>query len=595
MANDRGQLLGDRYRLIERLGAGGTSVVWRGYDEILDRQVAVKVLAPQYAPDQAFRTRIRVEAQAAARLCHPHITNVYDYGEARRDDATLPYVVMELVDGESLADRLRRDHVLPWRVAVAVCAEVASALAAAHATGVVHRDVTPANVMLTSTGAKVVDFGISALTGESDVGPDGNLLGTPAYLAPERLNGGQVSPATDVYAVGLLLYRSLTGRLPWPAANVTEMLRAHLHTAPDPMPPVAGLPAEVIGLTVRCLAKRPADRPTSEEVAKTLAAAVGVAAGRSSSTMALPVQAPGVDAADADAGPGAGPDAGTDGLPPLVDVTCGLEVTGLDLSATDAYLSTTGADPARTDGDLVVTGAVGRAASGPVALSASGPVAAAGPAPAPAPGSAAATGPAGGAGRRRRLRTSWVQRRAEAVVIGIGLMMVSALVWAGAGATPATDRAREALAAPPRLGLAAQTPTLAAQSPAPCQVDYAVHADDGRRFVAVATVTNTGSAALTDWSVRFAFPGTQRLTAVASAQWHQQGPDVVLRPVSDGAPLAAGASTAVRLTGDYHGVNTLPLEFHLDEQHCGVTVAAIAGQSAGAPDLLHAAVDTPTD
>ncbi|WFE25199.1 serine/threonine-protein kinase [Solwaraspora sp. WMMD791] len=573
VANDRGQLLGDRYRLIERLGTGGTSVVWRGYDEILDRQVAVKVLAPQYAPDQAFRTRIRVEAQAAARLCHPHITNVYDYGEARRDDATLPYVVMELVDGESLADRLRRDHVLPWRVAVAVCAEVASALAAAHATGVVHRDVTPANVMLTSTGAKVVDFGISALTGESDVGPDGNLLGTPAYLAPERLNGGQVSPATDVYAVGLLLYRSLTGRLPWPAANVTEMLRAHLHTAPAPMPPVAGLPAEVIGLTVRCLAKRPADRPTSEEVAKSLAAAVGVAAGRSSSTMALPVQAPGGDAADVGAG--------ADGLPPLVDITCGLEVTGLDLSTTGADLMVTGTDPARTDGDLVVTGSVARAASAPVA--------AAGPATGPA------TGPAGGAARRRRLRTSWVQRRAEAVVIGIGLMMVSALVWAGAGATPATDRAREALAAPPRLGLAAQTPTLAAQSPAPCQVDYAVHADNGRQFVAVATVTNTGSAAVTDWSVRFAFPGTQRLTAVASAHWHQQGRDVVLRPVGDGAPLAAGASTAVRLTGDYDGVNTLPLEFHLDEQDCGVTVAAIAGQSAGAPDLLHAAVDTPTD
>src|SRR6185312_10275298 len=107
-----------------------------------------------------------------------------------------------------------------------LCAEVASALATAHARGVVHRDVTPANVMLTGSGAKVVDFGISALIGQRDAAPDGSLLGTPAYLAPERLTGGQVSPAADVYALGLLLYRSLTGRLPWPAGSTTEALRA---------------------------------------------------------------------------------------------------------------------------------------------------------------------------------------------------------------------------------------------------------------------------------------------------------------------------------------------------------------------------------
>ncbi|MFV2093988.1 protein kinase [Micromonospora sp. LOL_014] len=518
VANDCGQLLGDRYRLIERLGTGGTSVVWRGYDEILDRQVAIKVLAPQYAPDQVFRHRIRVEAQAAARLCHPHITNVYDYGEAVRDEATLPYVVMELVDGESLATRLRREHILSWRDAVVACAEVASALATAHATGVVHRDVTPANVMLTSTGAKVVDFGISALAGESDVGPDGNLLGTPAYLAPERLNSGQVSPATDVYAVGLLLYRSLTGRLPWQAASVTQMLRAHLHTVPDPMPPVAGLPAEVVDLTLRCLAKCPADRPTSEEVAKTLAAAVGVAAGLSPSMVTpLPNR------------PGSATDGATDGGPsPVgVDVTCGLEVTGLDL---------------------------------PVAT---------------------------GIGRRRRLRTSWVQRRAEAVVIGVGLMMLTALVWAGAGATPATDRFREAVAAPPDFGLAAQ-------SSAPCRVEYTVRGDSGREFVAAATVTNTGSAELTDWSLRFTFPGTQRLTAVRGGQWEQQGDDVRLRPAAHAATLAPGATTQLQLAGDYDGVNTLPLEFHLDELICDVSVAAVAGRAAGTTtELLETATGQP--
>ncbi|SBT51819.1 serine/threonine-protein kinase [Micromonospora narathiwatensis] len=272
------QLLGERYRLIEQLGAGGMSVVWRGYDEVLGRQVAIKVLASRLASDRAFRHRIRVEAQAAARLCHPNITNVYDYGESEQAGVTVPYVVMELVDGGPLSSRLGRGGRLTWRESVTIGAEVASALATAHARGVVHRDVTPGNVMLTPTGVKVVDFGISALVGESDKGPDGALLGTPAYLAPERLDNGQVSPATDVYAVGLLLYRMLTGRLPWQASTTTQMLQAHMYRDPDPMPPVAGLPDEVEELVRRCLAKRPEDRPATAEVARTLAEAAGIAA-----------------------------------------------------------------------------------------------------------------------------------------------------------------------------------------------------------------------------------------------------------------------------------------------------------------------------
>ncbi|WP_416902299.1 serine/threonine-protein kinase [Micromonospora echinospora] len=272
------QLLGDRYRLIEQLGAGGMSVVWRGYDEVLGRQVAVKVLASRLASDRAFRHRIRTEAQASARLVHPHITNVYDYGESEQVGLTVPYVVMELVDGPPLTARLGRDRQLPWREAVTIAAETSAALSAAHARGVVHRDVTPGNVMLTPTGVKVVDFGISALVGESEKGPDGTLLGTPAYVAPERLDGGPVSPATDVYAVGLLLYRMLTGRLPWQASTTTQMLRAHVHADPEPMPPVSGLPDDVVELVHRCLAKRPEDRPTSVELARTLAEAAGVAA-----------------------------------------------------------------------------------------------------------------------------------------------------------------------------------------------------------------------------------------------------------------------------------------------------------------------------
>jgi hypothetical protein len=275
--------VGGRYRLDEKLGTGGMSVVWRGYDEILGRPVAVKVLSAQLADDRAFRERLRQEALAAAQLCHPHITGIFDYGEspvvtraAGADGVVVPYVVMELNDGESVSNRLTRRGPLPWRAAVIVAAEVAAALATAHARGVVHRDVTPANVMLTGAGAKVVDFGISALIGQRDAAPDGTLLGTPAYLAPERLGGGHVSPATDVYALGLLLYRSLTGRLPWPAENTTEALRAHLYADPEPIPSQPGLPAVVTELCLSCLAKDPGDRPDAAAVAYALSAVVGV-------------------------------------------------------------------------------------------------------------------------------------------------------------------------------------------------------------------------------------------------------------------------------------------------------------------------------
>ena len=253
------------------------SVIWRGYDETLGRPVAVKVLSPRLADDQTFRDRLRREALAAARLCHPHITGIFDFGESPLNEhLTVPYVVMELNDGESVADRLGRQGPLPWREAVTATAEVAAALATAHARGVVHRDVTPANVMLTGAGAKVVDFGISAIVGERDAAPDGSLLGTPAYLAPERLAGAQVSAATDVYALGLLLYRALTGRLPWPAETTADALRAHLYADPAPLPPQPGMPDTVAELCRRCLAKTPADRPQATEAARTLAAAVGI-------------------------------------------------------------------------------------------------------------------------------------------------------------------------------------------------------------------------------------------------------------------------------------------------------------------------------
>jgi hypothetical protein len=272
---DAGQLIDGRYRLTGRLGAGGMSVVWRAHDEVLGRDVAVKVLSPDLAADPETLRRIRLEARSAAQLRHPHVVEVHDFGETADTDAKpLPYVVMELVEGRSLA-QLLTGGALPWRLAVLVGAQVAAALAAAHARGIVHRDVTPNNVMVTASGVKLVDFGISATAGEADGAPEG-ILGTPAYLAPERLDAGQVRPATDVYALGLLLYRMLAGRLPWAAATTTQMLIAHRYTEPDALPPVAGLPAEVVDLCRRCLAKRPEDRPDAGAAADVLGQAAGL-------------------------------------------------------------------------------------------------------------------------------------------------------------------------------------------------------------------------------------------------------------------------------------------------------------------------------
>ncbi|WP_245870805.1 serine/threonine-protein kinase [Asanoa hainanensis] len=270
------QVLDGRYRLDDRLGAGGMSVVWRAHDLVLQRPVAVKVLATRHAVSDAARQRIRAEARAAARLWHPHVTGVFDYGEATDDDgAKVPYVVMELLPGRTLAQRLE-DGPLPPRVALRTLSEVAAALAAAHAQDLVHRDVKPSNVMLTPSGAKVVDFGIAAVVGRDELEADGLLLGTPAYLAPERLTLGQVSPASDVYALGLLIYVALTERLPWLADTTTQMIDAHVYVEPDPLPPLDGIPPEVNEICDRCLAKEPADRPAAGEVATVLATAAGI-------------------------------------------------------------------------------------------------------------------------------------------------------------------------------------------------------------------------------------------------------------------------------------------------------------------------------
>ncbi|MBO0869572.1 MAG: protein kinase, partial [Micromonosporaceae bacterium] len=256
----------------EQLGSGGMSVVWRGFDDLLGRPVAVKVLAAPIAADPAFRAAIYREARSAARLSHPHITHVYDYGEAELPDGeTVSYVVMELLEGRTLHQRLA-EAPLAWPEAVRIAGQVADALAAAHRRGIVHRDIAPPNVVLTPTGAKVLDFGIAALAGGRGDPDGGGLLGTPAYVAPERLADAPAAPAADVYALGALLYESLTGEPPFAASTWDELAEAYRGDAPVRPLLVPGLPPEVAEVCARCLSRDPALRPGSAEVARILAA-----------------------------------------------------------------------------------------------------------------------------------------------------------------------------------------------------------------------------------------------------------------------------------------------------------------------------------
>ncbi|MFE9916774.1 serine/threonine-protein kinase [Micromonospora sp. NPDC005553] len=265
-----GRLLARRYRLLDQIGAGGMSVIWRARDEVLDRVVALKVLAPSLAADARFRGMVREEARAAAQLVHPHLTSVHDYGETVDPDGSITsFVVMELLNGEELKLRLTEGP-LPWTEAVQVGAQVADALAAAHRLGIVHRDITPANVMMTGTGVKVLDFGIATRIGAPDEDEDGETFGTPAYVAPERLDGAPAQPSTDVYSLGVLLHEALTGRVPYPA-DTWEQLSAALASGPPPtLADLPDLPAPVVEICLRSLARNPADRPTARQVATAL-------------------------------------------------------------------------------------------------------------------------------------------------------------------------------------------------------------------------------------------------------------------------------------------------------------------------------------
>jgi eukaryotic-like serine/threonine-protein kinase len=271
---DPGIVLGGRYRLVSRIASGGMGTVWEGQDETLQRPMAVKVLNEGLANDPRFLERFRREARHAAGLSHPNIAGVYDYGE---DDGR-PYIVMELVDGEDLAERLARVERLDPGEAGAIGSQVAAALAHAHAAGIVHRDIKPANVMLTHEGeVKVTDFGIAApLQGSTGLTVTGSVMGTSRYISPEQAAGDRATPASDVYSLGVVLYESMAGTTPFVRESPVATALAHIH---DQAPPLRELrpetPAELAAVVQACLAKEPEDRPTAAALAASLRSDAG--------------------------------------------------------------------------------------------------------------------------------------------------------------------------------------------------------------------------------------------------------------------------------------------------------------------------------
>jgi serine/threonine-protein kinase len=269
-----GLRLNDRFILVEPIGAGGMSQVWRATDELLGRPVAVKMLAAELVADPGLRELTWREARAAARLTHPGVTRVYDYGEAALPGGRrAPFLVMELVEGQDLAGRLAAGP-LPWPEVARIGAHVAAALAAAHELGVVHHDIKPANVMLTGDGAKVLDFGTAALVGAVD---QDALAGTPGYLAPERLEWAPAQPASDIYSLGVLLQEALTGQPPpAPAGPAGGTVHPAGGGGPGNLPP--DLPGEVEDLLRACRSPDPAGRPPARRVARVLAGVAGLPA-----------------------------------------------------------------------------------------------------------------------------------------------------------------------------------------------------------------------------------------------------------------------------------------------------------------------------
>jgi beta-lactam-binding protein with PASTA domain/predicted Ser/Thr protein kinase len=254
----KGSVMGERYRVEARIGAGGMAEVFRGIDPVLNRTVAIKVLLPQFARDAGFVARFRREAQAAARLSHPNIVGVFDTGS----DGDTQYIVMEFIEGRTLAEFLATGRRLTTEQSIEIGQKIASALGVAHAQGIVHRDIKPANVMVTRDGTvKVMDFGIARMQSLETAPQTSSVLGTPAYLSPEQAQGQAVDARSDLYSLGVVLYELLAGRPPFTGDSPVAI--AYKQVNETPVPPSAlnrEVPPALDAVVMKALSKNPANR-----------------------------------------------------------------------------------------------------------------------------------------------------------------------------------------------------------------------------------------------------------------------------------------------------------------------------------------------
>jgi eukaryotic-like serine/threonine-protein kinase len=254
-------IIDNRYTLVEPLGGGGMAEVYLAHDDVLDREVALKILRNQYANDEEFVERFRREAQSAAKLSHPNIVSIYDRG--RSEDGAY-YIAMEHVQRGTLKDRIKRDGALAPDVAVGVTLQIADALQAAHENGVIHRDIKPQNVLVSRTGdVKVTDFGI-ARAASSPLTQTSAVLGTAGYMSPEQAMGKPVGPQSDLYSLGVVLYEMLAGELPYDAESPISLALKHVNEPPrSPLEANPSVPEPLDDITLKLLAKNPEDRYAS--------------------------------------------------------------------------------------------------------------------------------------------------------------------------------------------------------------------------------------------------------------------------------------------------------------------------------------------
>lgn len=297
-----GSVLGGRYRLVELLGQGGMATIFRATDSQLGRDVAVKVLRPEYGRDPDFIARFRMEAQAVASLSSPNIVGVHDFGM----DPAGPFIVMDYVDGEDLATLLRRTGPLPGQRSARIAAEVARGLAAAHARGIVHRDIKPGNILLAQDGrVQVTDFGIARAIAEAQMTLPGTTLGSVQYMSPEQARGETATERSDIYSLGVVLFEMLAGRRPFEGDSAASIALARL-SPPVPMPSAyrAGIPPVLEAICRKAMAIDPAERfQTANAMAAALedqladrvsgaASAAGLGAGAAGATVASGVARP---------------------------------------------------------------------------------------------------------------------------------------------------------------------------------------------------------------------------------------------------------------------------------------------------------------